>query len=406
MKKPLLLTVLCFAGFTAICQNDTIGLDVLNAPTSPGFILLNQQPTDIERPTTPTDFAVSFRNSSNNFSAIPKNYAVEMAPLWLFKSKSISFKDAYGESSHTDPIKNIGQTFNLSLAYAPVDSAMAYGASQFGFGFKCSILRGKISEEFTKEIKKLNELHKRMGEEYHKATTAELEKDSDYVRLNRLIKTVATRTPITETDVAILQGLAKALEDRINVINNEYLRNTKNYEQEHKAVLKKLAKIGAKRTGVFMDFAGGAVLDFPTRVFDYSEINKFGAWLTLGNEGDHWSYIGLGRLLHNKKTPYLTDSNFVKTSDVSNLDLGFRTLYSKDKFSASVEAIYRNYLNSGNYTPGWKGTFYLGYHLGNNKTLSLNISRDFDGTVSKKGNLVTALNLIIGLGSERNISPN
>jgi hypothetical protein len=69
----------------------------------------------------------------------------------------------------------------------------------------------------------------------------------------------------------------------------------------------------------------------------------------------------------------------------------------------SLEGLYRNYLNSSNFTPGYKGTFYLGYDLGNNKILTLNISRDFDGTVNKTGNLVTALNLIIGLGGNRNI---
>jgi len=43
------------------------------------------------------------------------------------------------------------------------------------------------------------------------------------------------------------------------------------------------------------------------------------------------------------------------------------------------------------------------YDLGDNKIITFNLGRDFDGTVTKDGNLVAALNLVLGLGSVRNI---
>lgn len=54
-------------------------------------------------------------------------------------------------------------------------------------------------------------------------------------------------------------------------------------------------------------------------------------------------------------------------------------------------------------TRSLKGTFYLGYEFSPNKLVTLSISRDFEGNITKKGNLITALNLIIGLRSERNV---
>jgi hypothetical protein len=404
MKKIFLL-ITFFVSYNGLCQQDsTLKLDLLKAPSSPGFILLNQQPTDIERPTTPTDFAVSFRNSSSNFSAIPKNYAVEMAPLWLFSAKKIGFKKAYGDSSHLNVWENIKQTFNLSVAYAPVDSALPSGASQFGFGFKFSIVRGKINHEFTDQIKKLNVALINVGIDFHNKAEVELKKDSDYVQLNRLYKQILMKPEPSATDIILINTLPLTIEKLVDLKGDQLARDYKNENETARIeITKKLAKMDVIRTGAFLDLAAGAVLDFPTRNFDYSEINKYGAWLTGGYDGNNWSVLALGRMLQGIKTPYLTDSSIVKTTSSNTFDLGLRLLYKRDKFNVSLEGLYRNYLNSSNFTPGYKGTFYLGYDLGNNKILTLNISRDFDGTVNKTGNLVTALNLIIGLGGNRNI---
>ncbi len=383
-------------------NNEEVKLDLLKSPSSPAFILLNQQPTDIERPATPTDFAVSFRNSSNNFSAFPKNYAVEMAPAWLFNAKNIGFEAAYGEHSHEDYWKNIQQTFNLSVAYAPVDSLVPQGASQFGFGFKFSIVRGQTDTAFLNTIKSLNGVLKEIGQDFTAKAEAELRKNRRYFELDSFLN-AKLKNGVSATDTFLIRSLSITMEKLENEIKNNFIKDYSNkLEAKRLVLIEKLKKMQVMRTGFFLDVAGGAVLDFPTRVFEYSEINKYGAWITSGVDGKNISALGIGRLLANTKTPYLTDSSLIGTDNSTALDLGGRLIYKKDKFNISVEALYRNYLNTDKYQTGWKGTFYISYDLGTNKLLTLNISRDFNGSVNKKGNLVTALNLIIGLGSTRN----
>src|SRR5438477_12673520 len=92
--RPAIFFLLTLTAKNIFAQDSSINLNLLRAPTSPGFILLNKQPSDIERPTTPTDFMVNFSNASSGFSALPQNYAIEVAPCWLFGGKNITFKEA------------------------------------------------------------------------------------------------------------------------------------------------------------------------------------------------------------------------------------------------------------------------------------------------------------------------
>jgi len=402
--KKILLIVICFSVLRLAAQDDgeKVNLDLLNAPSSPGFILLNQQPTDIERPLTPTDFAVSLRNSTENFSAIPKNYAVEMAPYWLLNRKNISFENAYGIDSRKFG-QTFLQTFNLSLAYAPVDSLIPKGASQFGFGFKCSLKRGETNSAFLAAVGELNKIIGEIGRDLTQKAEAELEKRADYAKLldEYLQKSSNMHS---KADSIEAEAARVKLQELENKIKNEFIKTyVSPLEAKRKEQIKKIEEVDMTRRGYFLDLAGGSVLDFPTRVFDYSEINKFGVWLTFGKEVEDFSWIVLGRFLQNKKTPFLSDSSVAKTMNSTALDIGGRLIYKKEKFNASIEALYRNNIGPEPLTPGWKATLNLSYEVDKNKVLTFNIGRDFDNTITKKGNLVTALNLIIGLGSKRSI---
>jgi len=44
------------------------------------------------------------------------------------------------------------------------------------------------------------------------------------------------------------------------------------------------------------------------------------------------------------------------------------------------------------------------YDLGTNRKLTFAFGRDFDGTISKGGNLVAMINLIAGFGGDRKIA--
>ena len=43
------------------------------------------------------------------------------------------------------------------------------------------------------------------------------------------------------------------------------------------------------------------------------------------------------------------------------------------------------------------------YDLGNNRKLTVAFGRDFDGTVSKSGNVIAALNFLAGFGNRKKV---
>ena len=60
--------------------------------------------------------------------------------------------------------------------------------------------------------------------------------------------------------------------------------------------------------------------------------------------------------------------------------------------------------------PTWKSivglTFNAKYSVGFNQKITFAFGRNFNGTVTKTGNLIAALNFIRGFGSNKKIDPN
>jgi len=148
MKSKLLLLLLCFyfAGLKA--QTDsTVTFDQLQVPSSPAFTILGISPNNIERPKNPTDFAFSLGNATSGFTAIPKDYAVEFAPFWIFGKKKATFREFISNT----PKNNMAQTFTVSIATTTaktqIDSSQIRKA---GVGLKLSVFRGQPRDEFKK----------------------------------------------------------------------------------------------------------------------------------------------------------------------------------------------------------------------------------------------------------------
>ena len=167
--------------------------------------------------------------------------------------------------------------------------------------------------------------------------------------------------------------------------------------------LKRLATgLKITRKGPFLDFATGLVLDFPDDRFDNSRVAKAGAWLTGGyeNGAKGLSVLGIGRYLYQPDKIFADDSGKIKSKNISTLDGGARLAYTgaQGKFSVSAEAIYRSVLNDNVIKPSWRFTFNAEYSVGFNQKLTFALGRNFNGTITKNGNLIAALNFIKGFG--------
>src|SRR5678815_2267596 len=90
-KHPAILFFLLFtSGFVSFGQN--LERKDLNVPNSPAFTILDFSPKVIDKPGTAKTFTASIVNLVNQGSGIPKNFAMEVAPYWLFPNKLTVYK--------------------------------------------------------------------------------------------------------------------------------------------------------------------------------------------------------------------------------------------------------------------------------------------------------------------------
>lgn len=120
-----LFTILAFVviigPFTDVRAEE--GLDLpdfsrIRTPESPAFVLLGLSPSSVERPTTPRAFAVSLvSNFTEGTSAvIPKNFALDAAPFWMFHQPDLTYESIRGYSS------GILRNLTVSLATSTPDA--------------------------------------------------------------------------------------------------------------------------------------------------------------------------------------------------------------------------------------------------------------------------------------------
>ncbi|MBS1734692.1 MAG: hypothetical protein JST02_15475, partial [Bacteroidetes bacterium] len=105
------------------------------------------------------------------------------------------------------------------------------------------------------------------------------------------------------------------------------------------------------------------------------------------------------------ETIFADPSGTIPSKNISTLDMGARLLFATrdDKFNLSFESLYRSVLTKSVIDPSWKLNFSAEYDLGFNRKLSISFGRDFDGVITKGGNLIAAINLIAGFGNKRDI---
>ena len=107
-KIITVILFILFANFQLYSQGLTeISFEGLETPNSPGFILFDQSPSSIEKPSTPQGIALSLLNIESNGGGI------EFAPFWLTNHPGITAEDIVKEKF---PI-----IYNLSMSFSRVE---------------------------------------------------------------------------------------------------------------------------------------------------------------------------------------------------------------------------------------------------------------------------------------------
>jgi hypothetical protein len=374
-------------------KSDSISPDILKAPSSPAFNILGISPSQIDRPTDLNAFKLSVQNATNNFSKFPNSYSVEVAPASLLKLKnqtldklnSTQFKDVFPQSLSI----SFGTTQASKIDPTTKDTA---SYTRLGFGVKFSLVRPKWSDATTRLFNNL------------KNAQQNFLNDIQVPKLITSLKDSVRKYNFNVSKRKIFQDSLITLNNQFAALLNANLQDTtKKDSVKYKALHDAANNFMIERKGFFLDFAGGLAIDFPTDQFNYSVVNKAGAWVTTGYEGGNngFSILGIGRYLYQPDQILADPTGSIKSDKISTLDLGERLLYNgyQGKFTASVETIYRSILNKNTLIdPSWRCVLNLEYTVNKGQKITFAFGKDFDNTITKSGNLITALNYIIGFG--------
>lgn len=382
-------------------ENSKYQLNQLQAPSSPGANLIGTAPSQIQTFTNPSAFMVAIQNGVANINGFPSSYAVDIAPAWLFTGDKITMNKY--QSNKLD--KNIWQSLVLSLAYNSTNNTIKQ--TDLGLGFKMSLLRGHVNDRALNMIHESDKALMVVLAPVADAMATALKNDETMKQLDK------QQQKLLESNASqnMLNDIVQQINDRQafiqDSVKNVYLKVNAKYGSVKSAFdsLKKITEqIDFKRQGFKLDLAGGVALNFPGQIFNYSLMKKAGAWLTAGYEWkNNLSVLGIVRYMHNPNQVYYNkDSSLLSLSDLDIADGGLRLEYQgmDGKFLFGGEIIYRAVLNPQNVNPAWRYVINCDYEVQKNRHLTLTLGRDFDGTFNKNGNLVAALNFIVGLGNE------
>ncbi|WP_412468370.1 hypothetical protein [Pedobacter sp. KLB.chiD] len=423
MKYPILiaLATLTATAFAQTKEIKEVKLDLLKAPSSPASALLGFAVTDIEKPTDLSDFMLSVQSASSSYTKLPSSYAVDLAPFYLFRNKGADFSTTGKNGLQSTRFKDyFRQSFVVSLALRNPDSAFnnfkptsTYGA----LGLKFSIIRPQYNTE-TKQ--KLNSIYEKQLAllMIYKIGLDEKRKLARYEYLgirNIYLLDSISRLPYLTVAEKQAHALTMMEDPSSEFAKNELEKSelSKVFKKEIQAELAKQSKLEAdlqaeaktftgNREGLSVDIAGGVSTEFRKKRFNNSKIFNSGVWTTFGyNWANGSSVLGLARYLYNPDEVFALDNMKNSITNLSTFDTGLRFIFTKGRFGGGAEALYRSILTSGTAKPSWRLVANADYALADNQKIIFSFGRNFDGTVTKNGNLVAALTLLFGFGTNR-----
>ena len=325
-KYPSILLFLLLASLASFGQN--LELKDLNVPNSPAFTILDFSPKVIDKPGTAKTFTASIVNLVNQGSGIPKNFAMEVAPYWLFPNKLTVYK-YLGIDSSTGKQNNIfSNARNISLSVGSVykDSvkSLPFSANYFAIGIRINpirILRSKVPGATVTTVK---------------AIAQKLTDINDTASRHCLTK-------LNATSATFNADLLKCMEKEVIEITKKDLDLSK--------LEKRLEDILAIKPLFQMDVAGAGSMTFRDNSIDDNHHHRSGVWTTMELNLPLTNTKDIEKMIKNKnylsiygKARYIQEdstTNYKTFTSHKLLDLGGRFEFEFDRFSISFESLHR-----------------------------------------------------------------
>ncbi|MDX1910651.1 MAG: hypothetical protein SFV22_04150 [Saprospiraceae bacterium] len=411
MKYPALLTalLLCTAWMLSAQSTipDTSGLtlDALQIPNSPAFALMDLAPATIDEPKVPSDFLVYLRNATDSFTTIPRSYGIEFAPAWVWGKDRIDFT----RFSRNKLGSNIWQSMVVSMGVNHLGDAEGPPAdqiTQLGVGLKFSLLRGDLDDNHQRIFQlyqSLDSVNRLLALD----ASARCNADDSCRYYLRMVDSLSA-LPNAAANEAAINRYGQLWAGRNNVLQRDAQLSTPtvNAIQQLKA---RTAGLKLNRRGFKLDFAVGAATNFLDQSFDYSKVARVGAWFTGGWVFEpspnklNASILGLVRVMGNPDQLYKpAGMDTIMMDDNLFFDYGARViLHNGKKFSFSSELLGRAPINNDALKSTWRFSVNADYQVSKTITLTFQFGKNFDGTTTEGGNLMTALHMFTAFGKRK-----
>jgi hypothetical protein len=325
-KHPaILFFLLLTSGFVSFGQN--LELKDLNVPNSPAFTILDFSPKVIDKPGTAKTFTASIVNLVNQGSGIPKNFAMEVAPYWLFPNKLTVYK--YLGIDSTGKQRNIfsnARNFSLSVGSVYKDSvkSLPFSANYLAIGIRINpirILRSKVPAAAVTTVK---------------AIAQELTNINDTASRHCLTK-------LDPTSATFSVDFRKCFEKEVT--------ETLKKDDSLSKLEKRLENILAIKPLFQMDIAGAGSMTFKDNSIDDNHHHRSGVWTTMEFNLPLTKTSDIEKMIKNKnylsiygKARYIQEdstTNYKTFTRHNLLDLGGRFEFEFDRFSISFETLHR-----------------------------------------------------------------
>lgn len=372
-----------FAGFLTCselyAQHRQVNLNMLAAPATPAAALLGFSPSVVDKPRDASEFLASVVNTTGGLSGLPSDYAVEIAPAWMLTGHKIDSK-RFRSNKLNDNFWQ-GMTISAAVGHSEEVPDSLRPLTQVAFGFKTSILRG---HRFSKKTEQRLADAQTALRNLNTKLKAYLDADLEYQQL-------VDNAIDNPTDTAALNRYREKMYQSFEA-------------EELQQLEENLRDLRFDRVGFKLDLTAGLVQDFPGGRFGNSRVSRAGVWLTTGYEWEQgFSFLGIARYLQNPDADYTDDGGTLRQGRIRTFDAGFRAIFApiERRFTVSAEGLYRKMTEPDLLPSSWRFTFNAEYKFSPNMCLNFSYGRDFDGVVTRDGNVIALLSLFTGFGNAK-----
>lgn len=315
-------------------QESTPEFHKLRTPESPAFTILGISPAQVHRPTSPATFAFAFLKDFANSSDEdgPGGFALETTPYWWKHHPDLTL-----EEYERTATRNLYRNLSLSMAVSDGQEEGTQSARLIGAGLRSSIVPGKaVSKQCINEVR-----------------------EAAAAASQRMGAVIAARI---KEDPSLLED-----DKRLEELNQElFSREQPAIEEATQLCMEELSV----PQGFALDMAAASVFHFQDGEFDKAAVSRKSLWITPAFLGRYQSWTGVLRFIWDD------DPN---SGNQDAYDLGVRSIYARDRFAGSIEALWRREHVGGESENLYRAVGVFEFEILEGTWLSLSLGRDYEG---------------------------